>query len=86
VGRRPAVVPSPHRYHAKVGLVVPVTSAVEDHRFEVPLPAGLPLRGVILADQVRSLDWRVRRAGLACPLPDDVTLAVPQKPNMLVGV
>jgi mRNA interferase MazF len=35
----------------------------------VPIPAGLPVRGVILADQVRSLDWRARDAQRIAPLP-----------------
>ncbi len=63
-GRRPAVVLSPRAYNAKVGLAIfcPVTSKVKGYPFEVALPEGFAVQGVILADQVKSLDWRARRA------------------------
>jgi mRNA interferase MazF len=63
-GRRPALVVSPHAYHAKVGLALlcPVTSRAKGYPFEVPLPEEGEVTGVVLADQVKSLDWRVRRA------------------------
>lgn len=63
-GRRPALVVSPKSYNGKVGLalVCPVTSRAKGYPFEVPLPDGLEVDGVVLADQVKSLDWRVRRA------------------------
>ncbi len=70
-GRRPAVVVSPRSYNAKVGLGLfcPITSRVKGYPFEVALPAGLPVDGVVLADQVKSLDWRVRQAEFAARLP-----------------
>ena len=63
-GRRPALVISHDAYNARVGLALmcPVTSAVKGYPFEVTLPAGSPVHGVVLADQVRSLDWRARNA------------------------
>lgn len=63
-GRRPAVVLSPRAYNAKVGLSLccPVTSRGKGYPFEVPLPQGLEIEGVVLADHVKSLDWRARRA------------------------
>jgi mRNA interferase MazF len=63
-GRRPAVVLSPRIYNDKAGLAVlcPVTSQIKDYPFEVPLRSGSRIRGVILADQLKSLDWRRRRA------------------------
>jgi mRNA interferase MazF len=73
-GRRPALVLSPAAYNARVGLAIccPITSQVKGYPFEVELPAGLPVRGAILADQVRSVDWRSRRAELACRAPAGV--------------
>jgi mRNA interferase MazF len=73
-GRRPAVVLTPARYNDKAGLAMccPITSHVKGYPFEVPLPAGLPVGGVILADQVKSLDWRSRHAALIARLPDEV--------------
>jgi mRNA interferase MazF len=63
-GRRPALVLSPHAYNTKVGLalVCPITSQVKGYPFEVALPQGRDVQGVILADQVKSLDWQARRA------------------------
>jgi mRNA interferase MazF len=73
-GRRPAVVLTPTRYNDKVGLAIccPITSQVKGYPFEVALPEGLAVSGVVLADQVKSLDWRSRRAELIGRLPDDV--------------
>lgn len=70
-GRRPALVLSPRAYNAKVGLAIlcPITNQVKSYPFEVTLPAGLPVSGAVLSDQVRSLDWRARKAELVCPLP-----------------
>jgi mRNA interferase MazF len=66
-GTRPALVLSPVEYNRKVGLalVCPVTSQVKGYPFEVALPPGSRVAGVVLADQVKSLDWRVRKARFA---------------------
>jgi mRNA interferase MazF len=73
-GRRPALVISPRAYNARVGLALfcPITSQVKGYPFEVALPPGIEVQGVILSDQIKSLDWRARRASRACALPDDV--------------
>lgn len=70
-GRRPAVVVSPKAYNGKVGLGLfcPITSRVKGYPFEVTVPQGLPVGGVVLADQVKSLDWRARKAKFAGRLP-----------------
>ncbi len=70
-GRRPAVVLSHGSYNGLVGLAVlcPVTSQAKGYGFEVALPEGLPVRGVILVDQLKSLDWRVRQAECIGALP-----------------
>jgi len=62
--RRPALVVSPKEYNVRVGLALmcPITSQVKGYPFEVALPPGLPVQGVILSDQMRSLDWRTRKA------------------------
>ena len=67
-GRRPALVLSPQAYNDKVGLALfcPVTNQVKGYPFEVQIPADLSVSGVILADQVRSLDWRARQAEFIC--------------------
>ncbi len=85
-GRRPAVVLSPASYNGKVGLAVlcPVTSQVEGYPFEVAIPSGLKPGGVILADQVKSLDWRVRKAEFICKLPRGTTAEVIDKLGALL--
>ena len=62
-GRRPAVVLSPKTYNAKSGLMVcvPVTNQIKGYPFEVAL-SGAGATGAALADQVNSLDWKVRQA------------------------
>jgi mRNA interferase MazF len=74
-GRRPAVVLSPREYNRRAGLAIlcPVTNKVKGYPFEVALPDGLPIAGAVLADQVRSLDWKARRAALICELPNETT-------------
>jgi mRNA interferase MazF len=85
-GRRPALVLSPEVYNRKVGLAVccPVTSQVKGYPFEVALPEGLKVRGAILADQVKSLDWRTREAVLLCRLPDAIVRDVLAKLRVLL--
>jgi mRNA interferase MazF len=77
-GRRPAAILSPAAYNGKVGLALlcPITSQVKGYPFEVMLPAGLAVSGVILADQVKSLDWRVREAEYVATLPGPVVKQV----------
>lgn len=85
-GRRPAVVLSPAAYNDRVGLALlcPVTSRVKGYPFEVQLPEGLPLRGVVLADQVKSLDWRARSAEVVGRLPETTTAEILQKLGTLL--
>ena len=73
-GRRPAFVLSPEAYNRKTSLLLgcPVTSRIKGYPFEVTLPPGLPIGGVILADQIKSLDWKVREAQFAAETPDAV--------------
>jgi mRNA interferase MazF len=85
-GTRPALVLSPRDYNRKVGLalVCPVTSSVKGYPFEVALPAGLKLQGVVLADQVKSLDWRARHARHADQLSAHVMQEVTARILVLV--
>jgi mRNA interferase MazF len=71
-GWRPALVISPAVYNraSSLALFCPITSRVKGYPFEVPLPPGLAVSGVVLADQVRSLDWKARSATLAGRAPD----------------
>lgn len=73
-GRRPAFVVSPQPYNRKTGLFLacPITSKVKGYPFEVPLPENLEVGGVVLADQIKSLDWKARRAKFAARTDDRV--------------
>ena len=73
-GRRPAVVLSPAAYNRSAGLAVlcPITSRVKGYPFEVLIPEGLDVRGAVLSDQVKSLDWRARHAEPIGRLPSEV--------------
>lgn len=75
-GRRPALVLSPAAYNGKVGLALlcPITNQAKGYPFEVPLPEGFAVTGVVLADQVRSLDWRSRDAQRIGTVPEAVVL------------
>ena len=70
-GRRPALVLTPRRYHQVTHLTVvcPITSTRRGYPFEIPLPDGLPIRGVVLADQVKSIDRRARMIEPAGQVP-----------------
>ena len=82
-GKRPGLVLSPRSYNAKAGLalVCPVTSHQKGYPFEVEIPDGLAVRGVVLCDQIKSLDWKARNAVRAGEAP----AAVLHQVQMLLG-
>ncbi len=84
-GRRPALVISPRAYNEKVGLALfcPVTNQVKGYPFEVVLPRGLKVTGVVLSDQIKSLDWRVRQAKRIAAVPPQVIAEVLAKIALL---
>lgn len=86
-GRRPGVVMSPASYNSKAGLAIicPITNRAKGYPFETPLPMGLPISGVVLADHARSRDWNARRAELICRLPSEVIEDVAAKVIALVA-
>ena len=61
-GHRPALVISPAAYNGKTHLMIccPITTQVKGYPFEVPIAGNRS--GVALADQIKSLDWMVRKA------------------------
>ena len=86
-GRRPAVVLSPAVYNAKSGLALfaPVTSQVKGYPFEVILPEGLGVSGAVLADHIKNLDWRARKAELISRLPAEAVAQVLRRAAVLLG-
>lgn len=85
-GRRPALTLSPRSYNERVGLAIfcPITNRAKGYPFEVEIPQESQVSGVILADQVKNLDWRARGADLIAPLPDAVVQDVLAKLNTLL--
>jgi mRNA interferase MazF len=86
-GRRPALVLSPKVYNRKSGLalVCPMTNEAKGYPFEVTVPGGHGVTGVILADHVRSLDWKARRAAELGPCPIEVLNEVLARLAPLLG-
>jgi mRNA interferase MazF len=85
-GRRPALVLSPAEYNGKVGLVLacPITSQVKGYPFEISV-TGKRIKGVVLADQVRSLDWRARQFTFVARADSEAVLAVKELLATLLG-
>ena len=85
-GRRPAFVLSPARYNASTGLMLccPVTSRVKGYPFEVAVAGDTGVQGVILADQVKSLDWQVRKAERKGSVPKEVLEEVLDKIRVIL--
>lgn len=86
-GRRPAIFLSPGSYNGRTGLAIlcPITEQVKGYPFEVAVPSRLRLAGVILADQVKSVDWRARDATFLSVLPAHGFDAVLEKVGTLLA-
>ncbi|MBC7339347.1 MAG: endoribonuclease MazF [Firmicutes bacterium] len=86
-GRRPAVTISPRAYNGKtnLGIFCPVTSQVKGYPYEVRVPAGVGVSGVILSDQVKSLDWEAREAEFICTLPEQTLSEILAKLRTLIS-
>ena len=76
-GHRPALVMSPSLYNSKAGLMVccPLSTKIKGYPFEVRTEVG-GQAGVVLSDQVKSLDWKVRKARKRGSVPETVMLEV----------
>lgn len=86
-GHRPALVVSPRAYNKKVGLALfcPITSNIKGYPFEIVIPENRKVSGAILSDQIKSLDWRVRKAKLLVSAPKHVLEEVLAKIFPLLG-
>ena len=84
-GQRPAVVLSPAAYNAKTSLMVccPMTSQIKGYPFEVKIAGASP--SAVLADQVKSLDWRRRGAGREGMISAEELAEVRAKIRALIG-
>lgn len=73
-GKHPALVLSPASYNERTGMVVacPMTTEKKGYPFEVEMPDG----GIVLADQIRCLDWRFRNAQPKDTAPPEIVKRV----------
>jgi mRNA interferase MazF len=80
-GHRPALVLSPISYNRKTSLALfmPITNKQKGYPFEVVLPAELKTQGVVLADQIKCLDWRDRNIEFVEVAPESLIEAVQAK-------
>lgn len=87
-GRRPALVLSPARYNIGTGLMLccPATNQVKGSAFEVAVPPGCGITGVILVDHLRSLDWLARRAAFQAKVPSDLLWDVLARIEAILGL
>ena len=78
-GKRPAIVISPKEYNEKVGLGLfcPITTKIKDYPFEVKIE-NKKIDGVILSDQIKSLDWKTREI-------EYITKITPEKINEVIN-
>jgi mRNA interferase MazF len=87
-GNRPAVILSPYGYHAKTPymIVCPITSNLVPYPFKVELPAGLPISGAVLVDQVKSVDRWARGCEIVGIVPDAVMADIRGRLATLIGI
>lgn len=85
-GRRPAIVVSPAAYNGRVGLalVCPITTIAKGYPFEVQVPEGIGVSGVVLADQLKSLDWCAREAKYIGKVPSNVMSEIVDRIRVLI--
>jgi len=73
-------------YNGKIGLALmcPITKQIKGYPLEVKLPSGLGVSGVVLADQIKSLDWRARKAEFICKVPENVVAEIQERIHVLI--
>jgi mRNA interferase MazF len=87
-GWRPAIVLSPQPYNAKTSLLVavPITNQIKGYPFEVRLPVQMKTTGVVLADQIKNLDWRARRARYVENVSAETLKAIHERIGLLLAI
>ena len=87
-GRRPALILSPRPYNSRSRLAIacPITRHIKGYPFEVVLPPSGAISGAILSDQVKSLDWGVRRIAFEAKAPESVLTEVRERLRVLLGL
>jgi mRNA interferase MazF len=85
-GRRPALTLSPRKYNTASGLAVfcPITSQIKNYPFEVLLLGKSKIGGCVLADQIKNLDWKIRKAKFSEKIPPSILNEVLGKLKVLL--
>ena len=83
-GRRPGIVLSKKEYNQKSNLAIicPITSKIKDYPFEVRISSII--QGVILSDQIRSIDWKSRNAAFIEKIPEEILKEILENINLLL--
>ncbi|MEH2372853.1 type II toxin-antitoxin system PemK/MazF family toxin [Nostoc sp.] len=86
IGYRPVLVMSPIKYNRIASLVLacPITSKTKGLRFEVPLVQGMKTQGVVLADQIKTLDWKARKVTFVEKVTQDLIEEVQARLETLI--
>jgi len=84
-GKRPAIVLSPKQYNGKtgLGLFCPITSQLKNYPFEVKI-INKKINGVVLSDQVKSLDWKTRNIEYIARATSDIIDEIIDKLGVLL--
>jgi mRNA interferase MazF len=87
-GHRPALVLSPKSFNQRTSLafICPITSRVKGYPFEVELPSTSAIRGVILCEHLRSMDWQGRGAKFAAGVSRDTLLEARETIARITGI
>ncbi len=87
-GWRPAIVLSPASYNRPTGLaiVAPITSQQKGYPFEVVLPVGLKVSGVVLSDAIKNVDWRARDTRFVDVAPTSVVEDIREQLGLLLSI
>lgn len=85
-GYRRALVLSPQQYNrvTDLAIVCAITNQKKGYPFEVELPAGLKVTGVVLSDQVRTIDWKQRHSEIVDRAPDGVLEKVQENISKII--
>jgi mRNA interferase MazF len=86
-GRRPALVLTPASYNKKTSLMIccPLTSQIKGYPFEVLVEMD-GVKSVVLSDQVKSLDWKIRKAKFKDKVTLDALVQVRAKAKSLLSI
>lgn len=77
-GRRPALVISNEAYHRKTGMAIvcPITNTMRKYPLHIEIPGGMEMTGVIMCEQIRSVDFTARNAAFKEPAPGELLSVV----------